>query len=67
MSQDLLDWIRAELAASQPASLEAVEPVLRRARLTYGGDTVYVRNRESTRPTRRTIQRREAAARSVLS
>ena len=29
---DIIDWIRAELA-SQPAALEAVEPVLRRARL----------------------------------
>ncbi len=57
MSQDLLDWIRAELAASQPAALEAVEPVLRRARLTYGGDTAHIKMPPREAVSARTIQR----------
>ena len=65
MSQDLLDWIRAELAASQPAALEAVEPVLHRARLTYGGDTVYVRTPRPEVVSRRTVQRRLRAERAA--
>lgn len=64
MSQDLLDWIRAELIKAQPAVLEAVEPVLRRARLTYGGDTVYVRTPRPEVVSRRTVQRRLRAERA---
>jgi len=65
MSVDLLDWIRNELAASQPAALEIVESVLRRARLTYGGDTVYVRTPRPEAISRRTVQRRQRATRSA--
>lgn len=69
MNRDLLDWLRAEFAASPPAVWAAVEPVLQRARQTWGGDTVYVRlpeprvcgasdSRIQTRNvTRRTLQR----------
>ena len=67
MNRDLLDWIRTELAASQPAALPMVESVLAQARQTFGGETVYVRNRESTRPTRRTLQRHQAVTRRALS
>jgi hypothetical protein len=64
MSRDLLDWIRNELAACQPAALDAVEPVLRRARLTYGGDRVYVRA-PAGKPSYRTMQRRQQIERRV--
>lgn len=53
---DILDWLRAELA-SQPAALEAVEPVLRRARLTYGGDTAHIKMPPREAVSARTIQR----------
>lgn len=65
MSRDLLDWIRAELAASQPAALPMVESVLNQARETWGGDTVYVRAPERQRVvTRRTLQRRHQMERT---
>mgnify|MGYP001005790145 CR=1 FL=1 len=55
---DILEYIRAALA-DKPGALMDVEPVLRQARQTYGGDTVYIRARDPrTTPTRRTIQRR---------
>lgn len=61
MSCDLLDWIRTELQ-SQPTVLPLVEPVLRQARQTFGGDRVYVRAPERQTVTRRTLQRRQRAA-----
>lgn len=55
---DILEYIRAALT-SDPHTLAQVEPVLRQARQTYGGDTVYIRARDPrATPTRRTIQRR---------
>ena len=54
---DILEYIRAALA-DKPAALLDVEPVLRQARQTYGGETVYIRQRDPARPTRRTVQRR---------
>ena len=65
MPIDLLDWIKAELS-SQPEVLEVIEPVLRRARLTYGGDTVYVRTPRPEVVSRRTVQRRLRAERAAL-
>lgn len=65
MNCDLLDWIRTELAARQPAALAMVEPVLNQARETWGGDTVYVRAPERQRVvTRRTQQRRHQMERA---
>lgn len=62
MSHDLLEWIRTELQ-SQPGVLPLVEPLLHRARQTFGGDTVYIPRRSPTQRqhvSRRTIQRRQA-------
>lgn len=39
---DILDYIREQLA-SQPCALETIDPILRAARQTFGGDTVYIR------------------------
>ena len=58
MSHDLLDWIRAEVIARQPAALALIDPVLNRARQTFGGDTIYVRNPRKEPVSRRTVQRR---------
>ena len=68
MNCDLLDWIRAELAAHEPAALPLVESVLNHARQTFGGDTVYVRARspeQRQQVSRRTLQRRCRARCSV--
>lgn len=57
---DILDYIRQKLAAA-PDLLASVEPVLRDARQTYGGDRVYICASDPNRPPcRRTIQRRNA-------
>lgn len=58
MSTDILTWIRDALS-QEPAILARVEPVLDRARQTYGGDTVYIRTTERQHVTRRTLQRRK--------
>lgn len=54
---DILEYIRAALT-SDPHTLAQVEPVLRQARQTYGGETIYVRTPERSKISRRTIQRR---------
>lgn len=54
---DVLTWIRNALG-QDPAILASVEPVLARARQTYGGDTVYIRAPERQKVTQRTLQRR---------
>lgn len=59
MNCDLLDWIRAELTASQPAALPMVESVLNQARQTFGGDRTYVRAPRPESISRRTLQRRQ--------
>ena len=53
---DIIDWLRAELA-SQPTALEAVDPVLRRARLTYGGGPAHIKMPPREAVSARTIQR----------
>lgn len=58
MNCDLLDWIRTELAASQPAALPMVESVLNQARQTWGGDTVYLRRYRPAGPDTRTVAQR---------
>lgn len=55
---DVLSWIRNALS-QDPAILASVEPVLARARQTYGGDTVYIRATDRQKVTRRTLQRRK--------
>lgn len=55
---DVLTWIRDALSQA-PEILASVEPVLARARQTYGGDTIYIRTTERQTVTRRTLQRRK--------
>lgn len=60
MTPDLIDWIRAELAARQPDAVPLVDPVLQHARQTWGGDTVYLRQApqpKTQKVTTRTLQR----------
>ena len=59
---DILDWLRAELA-SQPAALEAVEPVLHRARLRFGGAPAHIKMPPKEAVSRRTVQRLTKAER----
>ncbi len=54
---DPIDWIRAELQR-QPAVLSVIEPVLTQARITYGGDRVYIRSPPRPVVSIRTLQRR---------
>lgn len=55
---DVLSWIRQALSQN-PAILASVEPVLDRARQTYGGETVYIRTTERQQVTRRARQQRK--------
>ncbi len=61
-TRDILDWLRGELAG-QPAALEAVDPVLRRARLTYGGAPAHIKMPPKEAVSRRTVQRLTKAER----
>ena len=63
MTPDLLDYLRTALTAPEPLTPAYVEQALQNARHTYGGETVYIRNHDRVRPTRRTVQlRRERLA-----
>lgn len=59
---DLLDYLRAALTAPEPLTPDNVEQALQHARQTWGGETVYIRNHDRVRPTRRTLQRRSRMA-----
>lgn len=58
---DILEYIRAAFA-DQPTTLMDLDPVLRQARHTYGGETVYIRAPERIKVTRRTTQNRQKRA-----
>jgi hypothetical protein len=58
MTIDPLEYLRQKLGAFAPDVQAQVAPLLAEARQVYGGDSVYIRTRDYTPPTRRTVQRR---------
>lgn len=57
---DIIDYISAELTTSEPLTQKRVEQTIKKARQTFGGETVYIRMNPPVRVTRRTLQKRKA-------
>ncbi|MCB1779243.1 MAG: hypothetical protein KDJ34_03965 [Candidatus Competibacteraceae bacterium] len=63
MTGDILDYISAALTTPEPLTQDRVEQTIKKARQTFGGDTVYICSKPALhreKVTRRTLQRRKA-------
>ncbi|HCB15023.1 MAG TPA: hypothetical protein DEP36_15865 [Gammaproteobacteria bacterium] len=60
MTGDILDYISAALTTPEPMTQDRVEQTIKKARQTFGGETVYIRMKPPVRVTRRTLQKRKA-------